>query len=192
MSIESLRREVEFVLSNTGQPWEAAAALITDFLRTLHELMVRSEDNQLDLLSQIQTCLGSDAMHHLANVINAPTRAVRTYALVDDAPLYRRLTLLCKQRCFGRDDGFNLLSHFIKALDEERGSPGSDFDPAFFLLAFAIGDEAAYHLVGLYTGEQREEVVIEVLGYFNPSLKRFNKLVEMWEIELQQERRALE
>lgn len=47
MSVESLLAEIDLALSNTRQPWEAALSLITDFLRLLHELKFKSDDDQL-------------------------------------------------------------------------------------------------------------------------------------------------
>lgn len=191
MSAESLRSEIDFVLSNTGQAWEAALALITDFLRALHELMVKSGDDQLTMLAQVQAVFGSTPMHHLARTLKAPAKTLPQYWLADDAPLYGRTTLICKQRGFDPGDGRHLLAHFLKALDEERTDKVGDIESAPVMVYWGVGHEAAYHLGGLYVGDLRDMHAIELGAYLDPTLKRFHKLVEMWHEEQRQAREAL-
>lgn len=192
MSAESLRSEIDFVLSNTGEPWEAALALITDFLRLLHELMVKSSDDQLNLLAQIQAVFGSTPMFHLARTLEAPVTALKHYQLADDVPLYGRANLICRQRGFDPADGRHLLAHFLKALDEERTDKLGNVESAPVMVYWAVGHEAAYHLGGLYTGDLADVHATELGGYLDPTLKRFRKLVEMWHEEEEQSREASE
>lgn len=183
MSSESLRAEVEFVLSNTGQPSEAAFALITDFLRALHELMVKSEHDQVGLLACIHAVFGTSTMQHLARVLDAHPNNLHQSTLTDGATLWRQVELNCKQRGFEPVDGRHLLAHFLKALDEERVDENGNIESAVVMLYWGVGHEAAYHLGGLFTGDHRDIVSIELGGYLDPSLKRFYKLVEMWNME---------
>lgn len=190
MSVESLQSEIEFVLSNTGQPWEAASALITDFLRALHELMVKSGGDQQAILSQVQAVFGSTTMHHLAEVINARSTRFMWCNVVDEIPLHGITSLICKQRGFDPEDGRHLVVHFLKALDEERQDSAGKIESAPAMLYWCLSHEAAYHLVGLHVGDDRGIAATEICGYLDPSLRRFHKIVEMWELELEWNREA--
>ena len=183
MSTESLRSEIDFVLSNTGQPWESALALITDFLRVLHELMVKADDDQSAMLAQVQAVYGSTTMHHLAQTLDVPTTGLPSYDMTDDVPLYERTALISRQRGFEPADGRHLIAHFLKALDEERTGKDGNIESAAVILYWCVGHEAAYHLGGLYVGDLRDMVDIELGGYLDPMLKRFHKYVEMWRME---------
>jgi len=188
MSAESLRSEVEYALSRSGPEWEAAAALITDFLRALHELMFKSDSDQTELFSQVQTVFGSTTMHHLARTLFARPNDLKRHLLADDAPLYRRVVLICKERGFELEDGRHVLAHFVKALDLERQDKHGNIESAPVMLYWGIGQEAAYHLSGLYVGDDRDIVATELCGYLDPTLRRFHKLVEIWEMERDWER----
>lgn len=192
MSAESLRSEVEFVLSNTGRPWEAACALITDFLRILHELVYKADRDQAVILAQVQAVFGSTTPHHLARTLNVSTANLRSYALADDTLLYDRVELICKQRGFEPQDGRHLIAHFIKALDEERVDEDGNVEPASVMLYWGIGHEAGYHLGGLYVGDDHDVVATELCGYLDTRLRRFYKLVEIWEMERAWEREDAE
>lgn len=188
MSVESLQSEIEFVLSNTGQPWEAASALITDFLRALHELMVKSRENQQAMLAQVQAVFGSTTMHHLAKILDVRSARLLQSNVADNVPLYEITSLICRQRGFEPEDGRHLIAHFLKALDEERTDETGKIESAPVLLYWGLSHEAAYHLVGLHVGDDRGIVATVICGYLDPSLRRFRKIVEMWEWELQWER----
>lgn len=183
MSAESLRSEIDFVLSNTGQPWESALALITDFLRVLHELMVKSDEDQSAMLAQVQAVFGSTTMHHLAQTLDVPTTGLPSYDMADDVPLYERTALISRQRSFEPADGRHLIAHFLKAFDEERTDKDGNIESAAVILYWGAGHEAAYHLGGLYVGDLRDMVDIELGGYLDPMLKRFHKYIEMWQME---------
>lgn len=183
MSVESVHSEIDFVLSNTGQSWESALALITDFLRVLHELMVKSDENQSAMLAQVQAVFGSTTMHHLARTIDVPTTRLPSCDMTDDAPLYERTALISRQRGFEPADGRHLVAHFLKALDEERTDKDGNIDSAALILYWGVGHEAAYHLRGLYVGDLRDMVDLQLCGYLDPMLKRFHKYVEMWQME---------
>jgi hypothetical protein len=192
MSAESLGSEIEFVLSNTGQPWEAAVALITDFLRVLHELKVKSGEDQSVVLAQVQAVFGSTTMYHLAKTLDASIAGLPRYDVADDIPLYERTALICKQRSFEPTDGRHLIAHFLKALDEERADEAGNIESAAVMLYWGVGHEAAYHLGGLYVGDLGDIVAIQLGGYLDPTLKRFHKFVEMWHLELARTREEAE
>ncbi len=192
MSAESLRFEINFALSKTGQPWEAAAALIKDFLRELHELMVKSNHDQPAMLAQVRAVLGQTSMHHLAKTLDTSTVVEPEFDVVDDATLYERTALICKQRSFDPAHGRLLIANFLRALDMERTDSVGNIESAPVMLYWAVGHEAAYHLGGLYTGELQGLIAIELGGYLDPTLRRFHKIVEMWCEELTQARRENE
>ena len=52
-----------------------------------------------------------------------------------------------------------------------------------FILYCSVGQEAAYHLGGLFVGDHGLEVSIE-MQYLDSRLKRFMTLVNRWEMEL--------
>lgn len=184
MSAESLRAEIDFVLSNTDHSWEAGAATITDFLRQLHELMFKSGRDQAALLSQVQAVFGYTTTCHLARTLQASDCRERDYAMPDAAPLYERVALICNQRSFDLKDGLQMIAHFIKALDEERTDEHGNLESAAVMVYWSVGHEAAYHLGGLYVGDQHDMVATELGGYLDTRLKRFYKLVEIWQMEL--------
>ena len=182
MSSASLRAEIELVLAD--QEWKAAAAAIADFLRALHETMTKCGRDQNHVFSQVQAVFGSIAMHHLAKTLQARPMNLQRYQLADDCPLYPKIVRICQARGFTIKDGRALFSHFLKALDEERTSPSGDIESATVMIYWAISDEAAYHLGGLYVGDDLDVVATQLMGYLDRRLERFHKLVEMWEMEL--------
>ena len=105
MTAEKLASEIKVVLSGTGRSWYVGAAAITDFLRELHELMFKSSRDQVGLLAQVQAVFGHTTMCHLAKALDAPSLGDRRYARADEAPLYERVALICRQRGFEPGDG---------------------------------------------------------------------------------------
>lgn len=183
MNNNRLRSEIEFVLSNSNHHWEAGRTLILDFLRNLHEVMTKSERNQTDLLSQVLTVFDLATMHHLARLINASTNGVSAYASDDSCPLHIKTTTSCISRGFSISDGNFVLAHFLKTLDERRYNSVRNMESETVMTYWCIGAEAAYHLGGLNTGDHLFGIATE-LEYLDPQLKRYKKLVELWEMEL--------
>lgn len=192
MSIDSLKSEIEFVLTTSGIPWPVGVAAITDFLRGLHEVMVKSGRDQANLMSQVQTVLGSTAMHHLARILEAETCGVKSYAVLEHCPLNAKLSQLCRERGIADGDGRHVLAHFLKALDEERVDRTGNIESATVMIYWSLGGEAAYHFGGLYVGDLGGIVATSLIGYLDPQLTRFHKIVEMWEMELAWEKEAIE
>ena len=183
MSIESLSSQIEYALGDSSFERPVFIALLRDFVRALHETFVKSARDQNGLLAQVQTIFGSTPAHHLAKVICADIPSFRSYRTCEECRLFGQLTTLCAERGISYDDGRALAAHFLKALDEERyGSDGS-IESATFLVYWTLGDEAAYHLGGLYLGDNGG-IVRTSLQYLDHRLKRFRTQVECWEMEL--------
>ena len=190
MTAERLTAQIKSALSDTGHTWYAGAAAITDFVRVLHELMVKSGDDQVDLLSQIRAVFGHASMRHLAEVLCAPQKGDQRYANAEEAPLYSHIDLISQQRGFHPEVGRQLFADFITALDLARRDVDGSMASAPVMVYWGLDHEAAYHLVGLYVGDDRGITATQILGYLAPSLQRFHKIVEMWEWELEWEREA--
>lgn len=190
MTVERLTAQIKSALSDTGHTWYAGAAAITDFVRVLHELMIKSGDDQVELLSQIRAVLGHASMCHMAEVLRAPQKGDQRYASAKDAPLHRHIELISQQRGFYPEDGRQLFAEFIAALDLARRDVDGSIASAPVMVYRGLDHEAAYHLVGLHVGDDRGITATEILGYLDPSLRRFHKIVEMWEWELEWEREA--
>lgn len=47
-----------------------------------------------------------------------------------------------------------------------------------------MGEEAAYHLRGLYEGDAYDLATTGLIGYLDLKLKRLNKLAEIWRMEM--------
>ena len=183
MSAESLCTKVKGGMRETDPPWEAAEALITDFLRALHELMFKAGRSQSVALARVEGAFGTKTVNHLANVLEAPPASLAHHTPPEDVPLPHWLELICKQRGFRPKDGCNLIARFIQALDEERIDARGNVESAAVMLYWSLGPEAAYHLGGLYAGDAHDMVATELVGYLDPRLKRFYKLVELWDME---------
>lgn len=192
MSSNSLHAEVKAAVSSVGATWEAGSALITDFLRALHELSFTSRYSQNALLADVQLVLGPTAMKHLAHVLSAQEADLSNPPDIQGCELDRRIALNCKERGFTLDCGRRLIARFLKALDERRLDAHGNIDSAPIMVYWEIGHEAAYHLAGAYAGDARDEVATELFGYLDPSLRRFDKLVELWQMERDLEREARE
>lgn len=183
MSIEGLQSEINFILSKSGHTWEAGAATITDLLRVLHELMTKNGRDQVGLISQVQSVFGSTAMHHLASVIDADVQDLPRLPPAEVSALHHKIMLICNQRSFSFEDGKGFMAGFLEVLDKQRADADANIQSATVLTYWAVGQEAAYHLGGLYVGDERDIVSTELVGYLDPRLKRFYKLVEIWEME---------
>jgi len=182
MSIESLSAEINYALGDSLAWRPAAVALLRDFVRSLHETFVKSARDQYDLLARVQTLLGTTAAHHLERVICAGIYSFRSAPNSEDCRLYRQLVEACAERAIPFNEGKALAAHFLKALDEERYGVDGSVDSATFLVYWTLGDEAAYHLGGLFLGDKGGLVHTE-LQYLDCRLKRFYTWVQRWEME---------
>lgn len=183
MSADTLLSEIDFVFRNRGVSPSVGVAAIADFLRDLHEIMTKARRDQLDVLSQVQTVFGATPMHHLASLLDAELPKVKSYVTPGTSPLHRKVDQLCRERGLEVADGRHLLAHFLKALDEARVDADKMTHSPAVMTYWAIGPEAAYHLCGLYVGDNLTEVSTELHGYLDTHLHRFSKLVEIWEME---------
>lgn len=190
MTAQRLTAQIKTALSGTGHTWFAGAAAITDFVLVLHELMFKSGDDQVDLLSQIQAVFDRATMYHMAEVLSAPKRGDQRYPRAEDAPLHQSVELISKQRGFEPEEGKRLFSHFIRDLNLSRVGIDGSIQSAPLMVYWGLSREAAYHLVGLHIGDDRDIAATEICGYLDPSLQRFHKIVEMWALELEWDREA--
>lgn len=184
MSIDSLHAEIEYVLGDDGVNMPVAYAAINEFVRLLHEVFTKSGRDQVDLLSQVQSTLGSDSAQHLRRLISEDNLNFRGYPAKDNCPLFHGLMKLCNERSMALDNGRELFSHFLKALDEERFDGHGNCESPTVLTYWTVGHEAAYHLGGLSVSDHSDLVSTE-LEYLDSSLKRFRTIVERWEMELE-------
>lgn len=191
MSIESLAAEINYAVGDDQQRQPVAIALLRDFVRSLHEVFVKSLRDQYDLLAQVQTVLGATPAHHLERVTCAGISSFRSYPSCEDCRLYGLMMKACAERSIPFDEGKALAAHFLKALDEERYCTDGSVDSATFLIYRTLGDEAAYHLGGLFVGDDGDVVHTE-LQYLDYRLKRFYSWVQRWEMEAAWEKEDLE
>jgi hypothetical protein len=207
MSSERLYAEIVFVLDGCNIDVCVGFAALNDFVRKLHEVFTKSHRDQIDLLSQVQTALGSTPAHHLARLIRSEEGLIyksyadaeycplyngavdiwkgvtyKSYAASEYCPLYDGVVEICKERGILLNDGRALFSHFIKALDEERFDQSGGFESESFKIYWTVGPEAAYHLAGLHVGDE-EDAAFEELNYLDNRLKRFYTTVQRWEME---------
>lgn len=183
MSIESLCSEIDFALGDDGISKEAAYAALNDFVRSLHEVFRKSECDQVDILSQVQTSLGSTPSHHLGRIINADhLHSLRSYPENKACPLLDAVIKICSERGIALDEGRLLFSHLLKALDEERFDEGK-CDSILLLTYFSIGPEAAYHIGGLFVGDEAS-IISDQLSILDYRLQRFYTYIERWNMEL--------
>ncbi len=182
MSIESLAAEISFALGDDAAKSRVAYAALNDFVRSLHEVFTKSKRDQVNLLSQVQTTLGSTSAHHLGRVICADNVKFGSYPASSNCPLFDSVTKVCSERGMALDDGMALFSHFLKALDEERFDAEGNCESPMFITYWTVGHEAAYHLGGLFVGDDGDLVSTE-MQYLDYRLKRFRTMVERWEME---------
>jgi hypothetical protein len=100
--------------------------------------------------------------------------------------LEHQLAKIAREHGLNRDVLKVILSDFIKALHENQVKAWRQEDGLVGQVYWALGDETTYHLFGLISqicpGDAINDFWTE-LQYLDPRLKRFNKLLEMWEQE---------
>lgn len=94
---------------------------------------------------------------------------------------------MCLARGIRIEDGRHFFAHFLKALDEERFDREGNCESAMFITYWSVGHEAAYHLGGLFVGDDAGIVATE-MEYLDYRLRRFRTLVDRWELELKWDR----
>jgi hypothetical protein len=183
MSIESLCSEIDLSLAGINVDRSVGYAALNDFVRVLHEVFTKSGRDQLDLLSQVQTTLGSAPSHHLARVINADHfLPLRSYPENKCCPLLDQVIKICNERGMDLNDGRSLFSHLLKVFDEERFEEGK-CSSILLMAYYSVGSEAAYHIGGLYAGDDAQMISDEI-EYLDRRLKRFRTYIDRWDMEL--------
>lgn len=186
MSEDSLGFEIRYVLDDCNTDLYVGIAALNDLMRALHEVHVKAGFDQLNLPSQVQTVFGSTVAHHLVRVVDATELNFQSFPTLEGCPLHPLVVSACRDRGISLERGTQLYSHFIKALDEERTDDDGNLQSPLFLIYRTLGDEAAYHLGGLYVGDSGDIASTE-LQYIDGRVRRFRSLVDRWEMERQWE-----
>ncbi len=177
---ERLRNHFQKALVSTGITAPIGAALVTDFLCVTHEILFKNTGDQGVLLAQVKLAVGASAAKHLANVVSA--KHIQATMPEQQCSLSDSFATLCMERGVPSEQGCRLVDAFLKALDEQRfGRDG--IESPLFMTYWCIGDEAAYHLGGLYAGDDAGMGSTE-LEYMDYRLKRFRTLTDRWRMEM--------
>lgn len=183
MSVESFDSRIDALLVASGNGQLAGRALFTDILRLLHEVMYKAVRDQAKMLTAVEVLFGPATMQRMAITICAAPVVLRDRSIVNAAHLQQRVDCICRERGFDPEFGRHFFSQVVKALDEDREDEDGNLESPTILLYWGVSREAAYHFGGLYVGDDLDAVQTQLLGYLDPRLKRFHKLVEMWEME---------
>lgn len=183
MTFERFNDAINRSIVSGGHRRDVGVAAIRDFLRGLHEVMTKAGRDQMNLLSQVQTVLGVASMCHLAAVLHASSHEIQSFPEGERCPLADLVAQISRERGLEVEAGKRLLCWALKALDEQRSDANGNVHSATITTYWTLGDEAAYHLGGLFVGDDLGIVETE-FAYFDPRVKRFCKLVDTWNMEL--------
>lgn len=175
--------QIDVLLVASGKGELAGRALITDVFRFLHEVMYKAARDQAEMLTVVEVLFGSVTMQRIAKTIGALPLIPRDRSIGHAAHLQDRVDCICRERGFEPERGRHFFSQVVKALDEDREDEHGNLEAPTILLYWGVSREAAYHFGGLYVGDDLDVVQTQLLGYLDPTLRRFYKLVEMWEME---------
>jgi hypothetical protein len=182
MSLDTFSRRLRDQFDGFDIPRTVGLAAITDFMRVLHEAFVKSGRSHAALFAQVDSTLGDSATQDLMSLIDVRVGARRSTADSNLALSPRTLSEICSARWVDEDEGQALFQEFLSAFNGERYKDDGSEVSKTWLLYFGVGDEAAYHFGGLFTGDDGGLVGVE-LEYLDWRLKRFGFLVQMWELE---------
>lgn len=185
-----LKEALTAVLDRQTLPGSIAKATVADVLRMLHRAMIRSERDQIEMLKTACSLFGSRATAHLACIVGAECAIPDTPHSDDDHRRELEFSALCAGRGIETTEGRRIFQEFLAAF-VERTPNYSEFQLSPCIAVYwSVGPEAAFHLCGLHEGDGLNMAVTELFGYFDRSLGRFNKLVELWQLELEFERES--
>jgi hypothetical protein len=77
----------------------------------------------------------------------------------------------------------SLFSHLLTVLGEKYFDDQGTLEPPVFIAYWGVGDEAAYHLAGLHSGDDMG-MLYTSLELLDHRLKRFGTTVQRWKMEL--------
>jgi hypothetical protein len=184
MSLEILASKLKVSCSVHGVSFPVGRAALRDWLKCLRETLVKSDRDQLGLLQQVALLLGAAPAKNLARLLGAnyfPKAAEST----GRTSISHLAETYMEERGIEGVHGRQLFTGFLAALTEECVDLNGHFLASPGVLVYWIlGDEAAYHLVGLMSGDEQGIASVE-LEYLDARLKRFRKTVEQWELEVQ-------
>lgn len=185
-----LQEALTEVLDRQALPGSVAQAAVADVLRMLHRAMIRSDRDQMAMLKTACSLFGSRAMAHLACIVGAEYALPDTPHSDDDRHRDHELATICAGRGIELTEGRRIFQEFLAAF-VERTPNYSEFQLSPCISVYwSVGPEAAFHLCGLHEGDELGMAVTELFGYFDRSLGRFNKVVELWQLELDFERES--
>ena len=181
--VDRLSDKIILTLDGMGVDRFVGVAALKDFLRSLHEVFTKAGHDQVNLLSQVQTIFGSTPAHHLGRIICADLISVKSYPSGQSCPLQYAVEALCRERGIAGERGNAIISSFLKALAEVCNDGYGRCESPMFITYQTIGGEAAFHLGGLFVGDDGDEVWTE-MQYLDHRLNRFGKMIELWKMEL--------
>lgn len=183
MRRERFDSRIDALVVAGGKSGPAGRAFVTDVLRILHEVMYKAARDQLEMLTAVEVLFGSATMQSIARTIGAVPISPSDRSIEHAAYLQARVDCICLERGFEPESGRKFFAQVVKALDVNREDEDGNLESPTVLLYWGVSREAAYHFGGLYVGDDLDVVQTQLLGYLDPRLRRFNKLVEMWEME---------
>ncbi len=173
-------------LIREGIPRAVGRALLTDFMRALHEIFTKSDREQTVLLTQVKYTLGVAAAQCLANVVGALEKYDNTITRNENTQLESRLNQICAERGINAEQGRSFLKSIVVALDKERFESSGQYS-VLSMMYWNASDEATYHLGGLFVGDDLS-IVSDELSYMDYRLSRFRTLVDQWNMEMKWDR----
>lgn len=183
MRKERFDSQIDALVVAGGKSGPAGRAFVTDVLRILHEVMYKAARDQLEMLTVVEVLFGSATMQSIARTIGAVPVSPSDRSMEHAAYLQARVDCICLERGFEPESGRRFFAQVVRALDVDREDEDGSLDSPTILLYWGVSREAAYHFCGLHVGDDLDVVETELLGYLDPRLKRFHKLVEIWEME---------
>lgn len=181
---DRLRVEIARAIAGTSIGPRVAEAALNDFMRALHEVYVKGRHEQKNFLSQVDAVLGYAATTSLAKVIHAEKVKFDRSSVGSDCLLSCLVQTICEERGFDTDRGRFLFIRFLVTLDEGRYLDGDEYDSPLLITLWGVGEEAVYHLGGLYAGDEAGIIRDEIMC-LDFRLKRFHTTVERWRMEME-------
>ena len=173
-------------LIREGIPRAVGRALLTDFMRALHEIFTKSNREQTVLLTQVKYTLGVTAAQCLANVVGAPEKYDNPITRYENTQLESRLNQICAERGINAVQGRSFLESIVVALGKERFESSGQCS-VLNMMYWNASDEATYHLGGLFVGDDLS-IVSDELSYMDYRLSRFRTMVDQWNMEMKWDR----
>jgi hypothetical protein len=164
-----------------GEP--VLCATLNDFVSALHEVFIRSDGSQTELLHQVRDVFGATTAFHLGRIIKAHVPVFSLPYRGRDCYLNNRIRCISSERGVEFQLCKKICSNFIVTLDESRCDPDGYCESPLFMAFFAVDHEVAYHLGGLFVGDDGM-MASEELMRLDSSLQRFGFWIDLWRFEM--------